>query len=471
LRLESRLGRDATVAVREIRPGGDFTELTLGADGVVALTAGPLGVAPLYLAACGERLIGSWDPVDLASFAEPDDLSPAVVTRLLTRRHRYSAATLFSRITRLTAGATMQWSRTSGLRLRYPAPVSHVSEPRRLRPGADPVAHFATLLNQVVHDASDGLLVAVELSGGLDSANVAVSAAALSSGQVLSAGLIVAGRAGLDQEIRRRIIVDHLGLRDVTVPANAHLPLAPDGPRTVDRTHYPDTDVYQEAFDALRGRLRGAGARVVLTGYGGDEILSRTSDERPRPTSPPRLPPWLDQHARDAFAGIDADCSPVTAVALPTLVVFAARHPAYLRAGLWPIAPFTAPELSRFGRSLPVEWRTSKELLRQRLARTGLPTTVTHPRRPESFAATMNRALRRHAPALLADMLERSVLIDRGFVRRTAIEHLHGRARDGGTMPPLVYDMLALDTGIRSMCTAATKGREAACASSSMPNR
>lgn len=468
LRLESRLGSDVRVALREFRPGGDFTELTLRADGVVALTAGPLGVAPLYLAACGERLIGSWDPVDLASFARADDLSPAVVTRLLTRRHRYSAATLFSRITRLTAGATLRWSRTSGLRLRYPAPVRHVSEPRRLRPGVDPVSHFGTLMDQVVHDACDGLrgAVAVELSGGLDSANVAVSGAALASGQVLSAGLIVAGRAGPDQEIRRRIIVDHLGLRDLTVPANDHLPLSPGGPRTVDRTHYPDTDVYQEAFDAMRGRLRAAGARVVLTGYGGDEIMSRTPAERPRPTTPPRLPPWLDQHARDALADLDADCSPVTAVALPTLVVFAARHPAYLRAGLWPIAPFTAPELSRFGRSLPVEWRTGKELLRQRLARTGLPTTVTHPRRPESFGATMSRALRRHAPALLADMLERSVLIDRGFVRRTAVEHLHRRARDGGIIPPLVYDMLALDIGIRSMCTATTAGRKGSCESS-----
>jgi hypothetical protein len=198
--------------------------------------------------------------------------------------------------------------------------------------------------------------------------------------------------------------------------------------------------------------------------------MSRVPAERPRPTAPPRLPPWLDQHARDALADVDADCSPVTAVPLPTLVVFAARHPAYLRAGLWPIAPFTAPELSRFGRSLPVEWRTRKELLRQRLARAGLPTIVTHPRRPESFAATMGLALRRHARALLADMLEHSVLIDRGFVRRAAVEHLHRRARDGGTTPPLVYDMLALDIGIRSMCTATTAGREGSCASLT-PNR
>jgi asparagine synthetase B (glutamine-hydrolysing) len=473
LRTESSIDRrGTTVAVRESRIGGDFTELVLGTDGVLGLTAGPLGVAPLYVAAADERLIGSWNPVDLAPFANPDGLSSVVVARLLTRRHRYSAETLFSQITRLTAGAIIEWSRTSGFRLRYPEPASHVTEPRRLRPGVDPVAHFAKLMNHVVCDASDALdgPIAVELSGGLDSANVALSLVQTCPGRILSGGLVVAGRQGRDQDIRRRVLIGHLGLRDVTVAAADHLPLSPHGPRATERPHYPDTDVYQEAFDVLRARLRSAGAHVVFTGYGGDEIMSRTPAERPRPPTPPPLPPWLDQHTRDALADVDADCSPVTEVALPTLVVFAARNPAYLRTGLWPVAPFTAPELSRFGRSLPVEWRTRKELLRQRLARIGLPTTVSHPRRPESFAATMTLALRHHAPALLADMLERSVLIAQGFVCRGAVHHLYRRALDGHSPAPLVYDMLALDIGIRSMCTAATRGERTTCRSSTPKN-
>jgi hypothetical protein len=37
-------------------------------------------------------------------------------------------------------------------------------------------------------------------------------------------------------------------------------------------------------------------------------------------------------------------------------------------------------------------------------------------------------------------------------------------------MPPLVYDMLALDIGIRSMCTASAGGGRTSCASST-PNR
>jgi asparagine synthase (glutamine-hydrolysing) len=278
--------------------------------------------------------------------------------------------------------------------------------------------------------------------------------------------LLVAGPTGRAQSNRRKALVGHFGLRDLAVAASDYLPLAPDGPRTAERAHYPDTNVYLEAFDVLRASLHTAGARVVFTGYGGDEIMSRAPAERSHHTAPPRLPSWLGQRTRDALADVDVRCSPVTAVALSTLVVFAARHPAYLRAGLWPIAPFSTPEMSRFGRSLPIEWRTGKELLRQRLARTALPAAVTHPRRPESFDATMRLALRRNGAELLADMLDHSVLIADGFVRRSAVEDLYRRARIGRLLPPLVYDMLALDIGIRSMCTSATRRRGTSCASS-----
>lgn len=464
----------ATIAVREIRSGGDFLEMTLGADGVMCLAAGPVGVAPLYVATDGPRLIGSWDPAELAPFASVDSLSPVVIARLLTRRHRYSTDTLFTQITRLTAGATLTWNATSsGVVVAYPAPAAHVVQPRNLRPGADPVSYFGALMDGAVRDVCERnhAGVAVELSGGLDSASVATSVAQMSSRPVLSGGLLLPGATGPAQAARRQTIIEHLGLQDIPVDVAAHLPLAPGGSRTIERAHYPDTDVYLEAFDALRANLRNAGARVVFTGYGGDEIMSCAPAERSHPTNPPRLPTWLDQRTRDALAHVDTNCSPVTAVALPTLLVFAARNPAYLRADLWPIAPFTTPELSRFGRSLPVEWRTGKELLRQRLARTGLPHTVTHPRRPESFSATMRLALRRHASALLADMLERPTLIAYGFIRRNAVERLYLRARAGHAPPTLVYDMLALHLGVHSMCTAANpSGRGTSCPSST-PNR
>jgi asparagine synthase (glutamine-hydrolysing) len=444
-----------TFTVRENRPDGDHTEVRVGPNRSITITAGTGGTAPLYVATDGNRLVASWDPADLAPYAHADALSPTVIARLLTRRHRYSSDTLFATIRRLTAGATITWNRADGLSVCYPEPVAHVARPRRLRTGADPVAHLGALLDRSVNEVCERHrdALAVELSGGLDSTNVALSVAQCTPGPVLSGGLIVAGPTGRAQIDRRRTIVEHLGFRDLAVPAADHLPLAPGGPRTPWRPHYPDGDVYQEAFDVLRAGLHAARGSVVFTGFGGDEIMGLVPDERTGKTRLPTPPAWLDRRARDALADVDTGCSPVTKVALPTLVVFAARHPTYLRAGLWPIAPFTSAELSQFGRSLPVEWRTGKELLRQRLTRVGLPRTVTHPLRPESFAATMRAALSRHASGLLADMLDHSVLIARGFVRRAAVETLYRHARDGRALPPLIYDMLALDIGIRSMIT------------------
>lgn len=56
-----RTDQGVTIVVRETRPGGDFVELTLGADGTMWLVAGPIGVAPLYVTAADPRLIGSWE--------------------------------------------------------------------------------------------------------------------------------------------------------------------------------------------------------------------------------------------------------------------------------------------------------------------------------------------------------------------------------------------------------------------------
>lgn len=355
-----------------------------------------------------------------------------------------------------------------------PIPGGSRGPARRLRPGGDPVSHLGALPDRPIAETCERHrgAVAAEVSDGLDSANVALTVALRADGRVLSGGLIVGGRTGRARIERRREIVEHLGLRDVTIAAADHLPLAPGGPRSPQRPHYADGDVYQEAFDMLRTAMYAAGGRVVFTGFCGDEIMGLAPDERQSDTRPPHTPSWLDSRARDALTDVDAACSPVTAVALPTLVVFAARNPTYLRAGLWPIAPFAFPELSRFGRSLPIEWRTGKDLLRQRLARVGLRRTVTHPMRPESFAATMRVALGRHAPALLADMLDDSVLIASGFVRRAAVETPHRQANDGHALPPLLYDMLALDIGVRSMTTMSPVAAEGnlLCAPS-MPNR
>ncbi|WP_219420492.1 asparagine synthase-related protein [Pseudonocardia nigra] len=224
------------------------------------------GTAPLHLTISGENLIASWDPAELAFATRPEHLSPAVAARLLTRRHRYSTDTLFTTITRLTAGATALFH-NGGLTVAYPPPAQHVVKCRKLRPGADPVRILERTLHElivpIVSDHSGK--VAVELSGGVDSANVAATTARCSAGPVMSGGLLVGGKAGREQRARREVIAEHFRLRDVAVHAWEHLPLSPDGPRTASEPHYPDGALTGTSITKHSTSFATASAKAVVT--------------------------------------------------------------------------------------------------------------------------------------------------------------------------------------------------------------
>jgi asparagine synthase (glutamine-hydrolysing) len=447
------------VTVRESRPGGDKVRMVV-TDGKAVFEAGAIGVAPLYLTVAGSALIGSWDITELGAYASLASYSPLVATRLLTRRQRCSSETLFEGVHRLTERARAVFDGTH-LTITYPPPHEHVLQGRRLRPRADPISYFDRLLADRIGPVMDAhsAAVAVELSGGVDSANVAVSAAGLSPFPVQSLGLLMGGEAGADQGLRRTQIVERLNLRDTVVPAAGHLPFGDPLARSAARPHNPDGDVYLEAFDVLRRRAADSGATVVLTGFGGDEMMAPHPAELSIPRQEPDPPFWLGEQARQHLADIDRGVAPVSPVPLATQLVFAARNPAYLRCGLWPIAPLADPALYEFGRSLPVEWRTDKALLRRRLAWAGFPESVTAPQWPESFGPVMDRALEVHGPALLTRMLERSLLIDAGLVSRAGLEKLLLGLAIGRGCPSMVYDMLALEMGLQSMCLPEQVGR------------
>lgn len=444
-----RLRSSRRLVVAERRPGGD--SLTVDVEpGRVRLSAGTIGTAPLYMTDDRQTLYASWDAADLAGFVSPSRVVDRVVVRLLTRRHRYSSDTLFEDITRLTERARAEFT-SGGVRLSYPPDAPHVLAARRLAPDADPVGVFNDRLCAItgsVLDANGGR-VALELSGGLDSANVACSAARYRR-DLLSLGVLVDGRAGREQRERRRVLASALGLRDITVCASQHLPFNPGGAR-FSGPHDGDGEVYREVFDVLRQRAAAEGARIVLTGFGGDEMLALRLSERTRAPLDPPIPEWLTDHAVAALAELETNVAPVAPVAVPTLMAAAARHPAYLRLGLWPIAPLAQPEMLRLGESLPVAWRAGKRLFRQRLARAGFGPAITEPVNPESFDTTMRHALHRHAPRLLTGMLAESTLIDLGFVNPDSLTALLRHLRRGNAAPPLLYDMLAVEVGLRSM--------------------
>ncbi|MFC9688547.1 asparagine synthase-related protein [Kribbella sp. NPDC056951] len=341
--------------------------------------------------------------------------------------------------------------------MRYPADAAHVLVARTLQANADPVAHLDRFLARQLESVLQVRATGIELSGGLDSANVALAAADHTSRQLYSFGLIGQGLSAAPQMARRAAIVHELGLADIDLHAAGHLPFSGAAMEIPDRRHYADGDVYREAFDELRIQAAASGCEVMLTGFGGDELMSLRGSERSVPRRVIGRPSWLGARSVEALPTIEDNVAPAAPVAVPCLMAFAARHPSYLRHGLWPVAPLADPELLRFAESLPLQWRVGKHLLRLRLTRAGFGSEVTRPAVAESFSDTMELALRRHGLAMAREMLQGSILVDAGYVDECGLAGVVRCAERGGAVPDLLYDTLAVERGLRSMVGAGVR--------------
>jgi asparagine synthase (glutamine-hydrolysing) len=414
--------------------------------GRVALNTGPLGTAPLLLSARGDVLVGSWHLPDLMPMLSLDRLLDRAIARRLTRWPRYSQDTVFHDVYRLTERATATFTER-GLSLTYPEPAEHVLRARRLRAGSNVVAAFSNLLTDVlaitpaVQDHAG-----VELSGGADSANVALALATLHDRPVASYGLVLDGEVGRQQQRRRAAMVRRFGLRDASVRAIDHPPFAPAGIRGRGAPHDPVAAYYREAFDALRDRVAAGGTRVICTGLGGDELMAPAGT--PLTCEPV---PWLGAAARAALTEIDTNLAPVPAAPMTALMAQATHNPAYVAAGIWPVTPLAHPMLVRFGEQLPLPWRRRKRILRESLRRAGLAAEVVDPPLRETFSELMQVGLRQHGLPILKAMLSESVLVDLGYLDHAALAAAYEIAQAAARVPSVLCDALTLEVGLRSL--------------------
>lgn len=447
-----------TTTVHQPAPGSlhlritsaDGDSLTLHTHpGRVIVTAGIYATAPLFLALVGETLHASWRMADVAQHAEAWRLNDRHITRLLTRQHRYTADTPSQHVHRLTAGATALVT-PSRITTQYPDPRPRISQRRTLRPGIDPVAAFdsviKTAMASYVPDHSG--TVGVELSGGADSANVALAARGLLADTPLySVGLTLPAPADRRQTFRRLAFAFHFGLTDTAIPAQAHLPFNPFGRRFAG-PHDPASSYYCEAFDAVARTAAARGVKVMLTGFGADELMHVPGPSIP---APPHRPAWLGPRALDALDQVNDGISPPTALAAPTLMACASHSPAYLDAGIWPVAPFANPAVGRFARQLPTEWANDKHVLRERLIRAGIPRTAVRPQVGEDFTPVMHLGMRTHALPLLEKLADDLVLVELGFVAHGPLRGALAQARNTPEPDSALMDLLRLELGLRSL--------------------
>jgi hypothetical protein len=115
-----------------------------------------------------------------------------------------------------------------------------------------------------------------------------------------------------------------------------------------------------------------------------------------------------------------------------TLLAAETVAPPLLRAGLWPVHPFTHRALIELGDQLPFHWRELKQLQRRHLATFGLSHDACNPAQRESFAELVEESLLVNGlPLLLRILSEGSPLIESNFLDPDGIKAAIGELEAG----------------------------------------
>ncbi|MFI8930595.1 asparagine synthase-related protein [Streptomyces sp. NPDC053474] len=402
--------------------------------GGVSVHTGLGGVCPLYLTHADGALFGSWQLMDLKAHFGPDCLDELEVMRLLTGQTRYGHQTLFATVKRLSENSTAR-ADARGLHLHYPPAAAH-AQPSGLADhvdGPELVDAFEALVDHLLAQRPlTPARTAAQLSGGKDSTNLAISLGLAHPGEITPCAMLIGGQAGPQQQARRRMVIDQVGFApDVTVLAGDYPALAPGGLRRArPEAISPLDEPHLEAADALAQALAARDVTTMVAGFGGDEV-ARARRPQDRPARGVQAPSWCGPRVRDLLGEVNTGIAPPTVAPETALVALEVATPFLARRGLWTLAPFIAPELVRFGRRLPTEWKVDKRLLTERLAVRGLPEQVVHPVLRENFGHLMNQAVAAHATGLLRSWGKDLHLTEQGYLDAAALSEAIERAALG----------------------------------------
>lgn len=386
----------------------------------VKLRAGVLGSAPVYCRATDKRVVISWDFADFLSEKLPIDFETASCS--LALEQVYSARQICVGVHLLTERATF-YLEPGRAQYRYPA-AFEVPASLSSQEDVDVVAMFGQLLQRAIAmRPMTADRIAVELSGGMDSATVACVLAAL-HGPVTSQGVLVGGDSRLPQVERRRHIAARLGLLDETVDIDAlppSLDLRPGG-----RNEYVNTEYYLEAFEALWGAAHAQGCDLMFTGLGGDELFMGLGDpgqgdlaDDPKLTEPQRYARQiLTPRALSAACSLHAFDAPAGPVPSVMASVSKAHH--LMQHGMWPINPLSDPSLMIFCYQLPPEYRRRRETMRRYLRACLGEEVFPHDYAKETFAQVFPALIAKQKTAIAAQLRE-CALADLGLIDRSAV--------------------------------------------------
>jgi asparagine synthase (glutamine-hydrolysing) len=413
----------------------------------VRVRAGVFGSAPIYCRATADRLVLSWDLADF--FTTPMAINFEVASHFLGLGGTYSAQHLCCGITMLTERASL-FVEPSKARYCYPEAIE-APTPFAHERGEDPIATFGELLDRAISKRPlTASQVAVELSGGMDSATVA-SAVTSILGPISSRGILLSGEQRGAQVSRRERVIRRLGLCDETVNIDAYPPTLDLRPAS-QRKEYPHAELYLEAFSALWGSARSQGCEFLFTGVGGDELFPSYQNEREQEESRPSqtvvgqarayASGLLTPRALTASRSLNGFDAPTGPVPVSALLAGMCQAPHLLRNGLWPVNFLSDPSVVAFCHRLPKEGRQSRDTMRRYLKASMGEDLFPRPYVKETFAAVLPNLISQQTKVIAAQLRD-CALADMGLINQRAVLKLLGEVaatlKDAPTAPLVAF--------------------------------
>lgn len=249
----------------------------------IKLLCGRWGTAPIYLLLRDQTLHAHWNIAALYDKLPGAKLDPIFAAKYLAELdHPYSRRTIFPHIHMLTERSTATcappFERVS---IKYP-PAETRAQAKNLKQGAKVTSMFREILLASMRSRilTEDQVVAIELSGGLDSTIVAAIASGLSEKEVRSYGMIMPGSDGGWQRLRREETVQRFGLIGRSFPATDYPPFGASSRRVTTDSLIPFGEFYDEAVGQLLDLAKSDGAEFIFTGLGGDELCTFQAGEQ-----------------------------------------------------------------------------------------------------------------------------------------------------------------------------------------------
>ena len=253
---------------------------------IALLTHDALGVVPMFYSTGLDSITFSTRISDLVNLAAARSLDEEFLADYLVRGTTTTSRTPYRSIRRILPGQTIWWSNGCIKEFRTWT-LDDVSD-LPLMSGAEYEEQLLFLLDAAVRSALDAVRPTwLALSGGLDSSTVASIAARQGAEKLAAYSVISPEWPDVDEQRWMRAVVERYGIEWHPLDVRTVLPFS----------RLPDTFIGEptecvidiELLNAQQQLISSNGARVLLTGIGGDIILGATRGEIPVHLADPLL--------------------------------------------------------------------------------------------------------------------------------------------------------------------------------------